>query len=99
MNSYTDSELLLPVFNVDNRGESLFVEIIFDKKISTDLTFNSEIGNQIADLYKKLAFVTIKNGKHDGIGYIFSNQILDLTTENELKESFNFIKGIALKNA
>jgi hypothetical protein len=99
LNSYKDSYFSKPVFSVDNRGKSLFVEIIFDKNINSELTFNSELGNQITDLKQNLAFVAIKNGKHDQIGYVFSNHLLNLPSRIELKETYNFIKDYALKSA
>ena len=97
LNSFIDNVSKDPVFSVDNRGKSLFVEIIYDKDLTDQLSFKSNLGNDINDLKNKLAFVAIKNGKHDGIGYIFSNKKLDLPPKIELKEAFHLIKKLALE--
>lgn len=98
LTSYTDSQFRKPVFSIDNRGNSLFVEVVYDKNVDGSLTFNSETGKQISELKSKLAFVAIKNGKHDAIGYVFSNEKLKLPQRFELKDVNNFIKELALKN-
>jgi hypothetical protein len=98
LNSYTDSQFQKPVFSVDNRGTSLFVEVIFDKDLGADLKFSSVFGKELGDLKNKLAFVAIKNGKHHGTGYVFSNQKLNFPDRFELKQVNAFIKKIALGN-
>lgn len=97
LNSYTYSGGQSQVFNVHNRGQSLFVEIVFDKEIDSNLTFNSMFGKPISELKNKLAFVAIKNGKHDGIGYVFSNKKIEMPKRFELKDIYPLIKEIALK--
>ena len=37
------------------------------------MSFDGPDGISLASLKSKLAFVAIKNGKHDGLGYVFSN--------------------------
>ena len=98
LKSYVDNINGNLVFSVDNRGKSLFVEVVYDKDITDQLSFKSNLGNEIYDLKKKLVFVAIKNGKHDGMGYVFSNKKLDLPMIFELKDTFNFIKQLALKD-
>ena len=57
-----------PLFMVDNRGRDLFVTLTYPKQIGPELTFR--IGDRVyADLHKDVAFVAIKNGHHNGIGY------------------------------
>lgn len=46
----------LPIFEVDNRGETLFVTLTYPHDIP-------------AELAKDVVFVAIKNGRHNGIGY------------------------------
>jgi hypothetical protein len=99
LNSYVDSVNEHAVFSVDNRGRSLFVEVVYDKSLTGQLSFISKLGNEISDLKNKLAFVAIKNGKHEGIGYIFSNQKLDLPLRIDLKDTYEFIKSLALKKS
>lgn len=57
-----------PLFEVDNRGPDLFVMLIWPHDVPAD--FEYRIGNQHrSGLRDELAFVAIKNGEHDGIGY------------------------------
>jgi hypothetical protein len=57
------------VFSIDNRGNSLFIELIYDKEIPKNsfISVNNEKTN--IDLSGYISFVAIKNGEHDGIGY------------------------------
>jgi hypothetical protein len=58
-----------PVFEVDNRGENLFVTFVYPHDIPEDLEI--KIGNEsIRDIRQAVAFVAIKNGEHDGDGYL-----------------------------
>jgi hypothetical protein len=58
----------LPLFEIDNRGTDLFVMLTYPREIC--LGFEFSIGNEnFNTLYKDVAFVAIKNGKHDGMGY------------------------------
>ena len=96
---FTDSVRLKPVFSVDNRGTSLFVEVIYDDDLVEGMSFDGPNGNSIASLKSKLTFVAIKNGKHDGLGYVFSNMPMDLPQEIKLTEVFDFIKRNAIADA
>ena len=87
------------MFNVDNRGTSLFVEVVYDDDIVDGMSFNGPSGISIGSLKSKLAFVAIKNGKHDGIGYVFSNMPMDLPQQIKLTEVYDFIKRCALVDA
>lgn len=59
----------LPLFEVDNRGDSLFVMLSYPAEITPELTYTS--GNrQFEGLAEKTAFVAIKNGGHNGTGYL-----------------------------
>ncbi|MEA3015148.1 MAG: hypothetical protein QOD42_3693 [Sphingomonadales bacterium] len=58
-----------PLFEVDNRGDDLFVMLIWPDDIKED--FEYHIGNEpIGGLRDEVAFVAIKNGSHNGIGYM-----------------------------
>lgn len=71
------------IFEIDNRGKSLFVELIYSSNIDDDFSIKGDI---IVDNFKKyIAFVAIKNGEHDGVGYV-------VDTENRIKD-----KSINLK--
>jgi hypothetical protein len=99
LNQFTDSVRSQPVFNVDNRGKSLFVEVIYDDNLVEDMSFDGPNGISMGSLKSKLAFVAIKNGKHDGLGYVFSNMSMDLPKEIKLTEIYDFIKRNALADA
>ncbi|OYW44571.1 MAG: hypothetical protein B7Z33_12190 [Sphingomonadales bacterium 12-68-11] len=64
--SASDGERL---FEIDNRGESLFVLLRYPADIPRSLGYT--VGNRtFSDLRTQCAFVAIKNGEHDGIGYL-----------------------------
>jgi hypothetical protein len=96
LNQFTDSVRSKPVFNIDNRGKSLFVEIVYDDDLVDDLSFNGPNENKIESLRLKLAFVAIKNGKHNGLGYLFSNMPMNLPKQIELKDVYSVISNYAL---
>lgn len=57
-----------PLFAVDNRGDSLFVELIWSADIPADFVYRR--GNEaVRGLRDDVAFVAIKNGEHNGVGY------------------------------
>ena len=98
LNQFTDSERSKPVFNVDNRGTSLFVEVVYDDDLVEGMSFDGPKGVSMGSLKSKLAFVAIKNGKHDGIGYVFSNKPMNLPEKIKLSEVFGLIKRFALRD-
>lgn len=56
------------LFEVDNRGSDLFVMLVYPNDIPDNMGF--EIGNErFVSLRNDVAFVAIKNGHHNGIGY------------------------------
>lgn len=57
-----------PLFSVDNRGDSLFVEIVWADEIDADFVYLMD-GKPVAGLHKEVAFVAVKNGRHNGVGY------------------------------
>ncbi len=57
-----------PLFTVDNRGKDLFVELVFDGEIGPGFGFTIG-GEKFAGLEREVAFVALKNGRHNGIGY------------------------------
>ncbi|WP_171012621.1 MULTISPECIES: alkaline phosphatase family protein [unclassified Sphingomonas] len=56
------------MFEVDNRGSSLFVTLSYRHEIKKDMRYL--VGNEErTGIGDAVAFVAIKNGHHDGIGY------------------------------
>lgn len=78
LNGFKSTKDQIDIFNIDNRGQSLFVELTY----SNDIPDNFEISDgeiSIKDFKSFIAFVAIKNGEHDGIGYF-------IDSENKAKE-------------
>lgn len=96
LNQFTDSIRSKPVFNVDNRGTSLFVEVVYDDDLVEGMSFDGPNGVSIGSLKSKLAFVAIKNGKHDGLGYVFSNRPLEIQGVIPLQDLYHIIEKFAL---
>lgn len=84
-----------PLFSVDNRGESLFAMFIYPRDIPASLGF--ALGNRhFEGLADKVAFVAVKNGEHDGTGYLIdtSRQAGSETGESPVAD----LCGIALEH-
>lgn len=59
----------VPLFDVDNRGTSLFVMLTYPSDILPSLGFSVD-GEYYANLRQRVNFVAIKNGCHNGTGYL-----------------------------
>jgi len=56
------------LFQVDNRGESLFVTLTYPFEMPAD--FTAYFGNELLGSFgREVVFVAIKNAHHDGVGY------------------------------
>ena len=85
------------IFEVDNRGTSLFVELIYSNDITVDASIYSKGSNLKIERFKSyLAFVAIKNGEHNGIGYLTANFALKLKQQINLTDVKAVIKEVAL---
>ena len=74
LNSFYSSSDEIKIFNVDNRGDSLFVELIYPNEVRDDESIYSKLTNHVLHDFKSyIAFVAIKNGQHNGVGYVTSN--------------------------
>ena len=71
------------IFTVDNRKESLFVELTYPNDIDDSFTILAD-NNKISNFRKNIAFVAIKNGEHHTIGYY-------IDTMNKVKNAENTI--------
>ena len=58
-----------PLFEVDNRGSDLFVMFTYPNDITADTGFRMG-ERRMTGLRSKVAFVALKNGEHDGLGYL-----------------------------
>lgn len=77
------------IFTVDNRGKSLFVELTYPNEIGEGFTI---VGDCTVEYFKQyVAFVAIKNGEHNGIGYFLDSEENKLPEQFELKKVFEHI--------
>lgn len=98
LNGYYSSHDNIKIFEVDNRGTSLFVELVYPNDISENDSIYSIDTNFKLDSFKSyLAFVAIKNGEHNGIGYVTSNFNLKLPQQIKLVSLNSIIKNIVLE--
>jgi len=102
LSSYIEPESGKTIFEVDNRGKSLFVELIFDEDVVEGMKITSKLsGNEVLNFKKYVSFVAIKNGEHNGIGYLIStgskidssrmplSEVKDLIKKEVLEEQLN----------
>jgi len=61
-----------PLFAVDNRGSDLFVELVYAGEIAPGFVFSID-GETFTGLDREVAFVALKNGRHNGIGYFLDS--------------------------
>lgn len=74
LNSFVMDKDQSKVFNVDNRGKSLFIELIYSSEIIEGDSISSINTNlEIKNFKNLISFVAIKNGEHNGIGYFVYN--------------------------
>ena len=65
------------IFATDNRGTSIFVELIYSLDITDGFKISSDLTNLTIDNFKEhVSFVAIKNGEHHGDGFLLSNQLV-----------------------
>lgn len=88
------------IFNIDNRGDDLFIELIYSKDIDDTFYIKSESENIKIDNFKKyISFVAIKNGQHDGIGYFLDTAHKKPVEKTiPLTQVFHIIKDSFSKN-
>lgn len=89
LNEYSSVSDRVKIFTVDNRGNSLFIELTYPSYI--DDSFSIKGKNIVSNFKEYVAFVAIKNGEHDGIGYVVDsdNRIKDKTIK--LKHLYNYM--------
>jgi len=98
LNSFYASKEDIKIFEIDNRGLSLFVELVYPNDISeNDSIYSKESKFKLKSFKSYLAFVAIKNGEHNGIGYLTSNFDLEISKNSvDLKDLKDLIKTTAL---
>ena len=63
-----------PLFEVDNRGLSLFVMLTYPHEIKSDFGFQCGT-RHFAASSNEFAFVAVKNGMHNNIGYLIDTDV------------------------
>ncbi|MDB9760173.1 hypothetical protein OAB61_01365 [bacterium] len=97
LNSFYASKDDIKIFDIDNRGTSLFVELVYPNDIEDNDSIYSKESNLKLEKFKSyIAFVAIKNGEHNGIGYVTSNFDLKQEEKIELTSLKSIIKNVAL---
>jgi hypothetical protein len=61
-----------PLFAIDNRGSDLFVELVYAGEIGPGFVYSID-GEAFTGLDREVAFVALKNGRHNGIGYFLDS--------------------------
>ncbi len=84
------------IFTIDNRGDSLFVELTYANDIDDGFFLTNNKFISVENFKEKVAFVAIKNGEHDGVGYLLDTEenANKRTKSIELKEVFNILKSL-----
>ena len=96
-NSFYSSMDNLKIFEIDNRGTSLFIELVYPNNIDiNDSIYSTELKIKIEKFKSYISFVAIKNGEHSGIGYVTSNFDLKQDKRIELRNLKSIIKNSAL---
>jgi hypothetical protein len=96
LDSFYSSRDNIKLFEVDNRGTSLFVELVYPNDINrSDSIYSKESNLKLEKFKSYISFVAIKNGEHNGIGYVTSN--FDLKSEK--KVNLTNLKAIIKKTA
>lgn len=85
------------VFEIDNRGDSLFIELVYHGKLDSNSKIVSrEHSIEVSGFNNKVSFVAIKNGEHNGIGYLTSNVPLKVSGKIPLTQVKDLISSVVL---
>ena len=96
LNSFYASKDDIKIFEVDNRGTSLFIELVYPNDIEdNDSIYSIELDLKLEKFKSYISFVAIKNGEHNGIGYLTSNFDLKLERKINLINLKSIIKKVA----
>lgn len=95
LSSYSSKIDNQQIFSVDNRGLSLFVELTYPNDIKNDFSIISSSAAEVKNFRNYISFVAIKNGEHNGEGYLISNFKTNLPSKMELKNVHDFLLDIA----
>jgi hypothetical protein len=80
----------LPVFEIDNRGDSVFCSLVYPRQLHPGATL--EINERSLDLHEATAFVALKNGHHNPIGYLIDTFTAGKEEQIPLTDLFHIVR-------
>lgn len=88
------------IFEVDNRGKSLFLELVYPNALEGNENIVSSIRDiEIPNFKSLVSFVAIKNGEHNGIGYLISDDKLELPDRIPLSQVKEVLRNAVLQDS
>jgi hypothetical protein len=78
------------LFECDSRGDSVFCTLMYGKNIPAGTTIH--INGTALDLSSATCFVAVKNGQHNGIGYLIDTGMRSEADHIQLAEIFSLIQ-------
>lgn len=83
------------LFSVDNRGCDLFVMLEYPGPVDESLVYTVG-GCEYRDLSEDVAFVAIKNGQHNGVGYFLDTGVRpdEVPDAIPLANLFDYVSGV-----
>ena len=94
LNSFLSKKDDKKIFSVDNRGDSLFVELVYPNEIKPNHAIYNHKSEYVLENFENfVAFVAIKNGEHNGLGYLTTNFESSLKGNIKLKDLKKFIES------
>ena len=80
----------LPVFETDNRGDSVFCSLVYPRQLHPGAML--EINARSLDLHDATAFVALKNGHHNPIGYLIDTFASGKVAQIPLADLFHIVR-------
>jgi hypothetical protein len=79
-----------PVFECDNRNDSIFCTLGYHRNIPAGTVVR--VNDREIDLSRAIAFVAVKNGQHNGIGYLMDTDMRTQANTIPLAGIFSLIR-------
>lgn len=78
------------VFEIDNRGDSVFCSLVYPRQLHPGVML--EINERNLDLHDATAFVALKNGHHNPIGYLIDTFTSGKSEQIPLADLFHIVR-------
>jgi hypothetical protein len=79
-----------PIFEADNRGDSVFFTLVYPRQLQAGAML--DINGKRLDLHDATAFVALKNGHHNSVGYLIDTGAARQSRQIPLADLFHIIK-------